>query len=1231
MNGLKFNIAIQAALVVLIAGINGPSVADDTEIFSASPSLAASISAPNVLIILDNTSNWGNGANPQPFNDEKAALKTVVGALKNFNVNVGLMFQAAGDTDGGYVRFAVRPMSDGSGNATVANTKLGELVEGLDAGNDKANNPTYAQTLAEAYYYLKGGVPRAGFGDIHRDCGTVNINNPYSSVLSNFGYTSCGTANPANKNQFTDPAYNENVLYRSPLSTTDPCQKTYIIYISNGPISNNDGQTEAADNNPGYVLLRNAGATSGQLATIAASPNAETRVNYSDEWTSFLFQSDLSPTLEGKQNVISYTINVRPGTTGQGPAHTAMMNSMAINGGGRPFTAVTQADIEEALLAIFNEIQNVNSVFAAVSLPVSVNVRGINANQVYVGMFRPDPDSLPRWPGNLKLYQLGVYNGNLVLTDQRTTDPANVNPDYLSVNNATGQFYDQAVSFWTQPSTFWGFNTTIGPASSSTPASDSPDGSVVEKGGVAEGLRTDYASSQAARKVFTCIGCTTTTNLVTGTNNTDFSSSNSNMSGTTIQSNFGVSSAAELTNLINWVRGEDNAISPGGENNNGVLTDVRASIHSDVLHSRPIVINYGGDTSDNDVVIFYGSNDGMLRAVKGGYAASSGTAATSGIAAGKELWSFVAPEFFPRFVRQRDNSPAVTSASGLSTQIFTTTITNGSANVLGLTTTQTDKLARGMSVSGSGIPGDTFVVGVGANSVTLTRNATSSNASATLTFTPNPKDYFFDGPIGVFVQDVSSTGLTGDGRLDGTCFGAVCDQVMLFVSMRRGGRMLYAFDVTNPSAPKFKWKVGCPNLSDNIGCTSTDFNGLGQTWSEPKVVKVRIGSADRYVVIMGAGYDPAVEDLDPIATTATRTLGKGVYVLDYSNGSVLWRATPSSDGNYSYTSTLASVPGMDYAIPSDVMVIDRDKNGYADRAYVGDTGGNVWRIDMADTNLANWRVNKLASVGRAQYLSNSTKLAPPTAGEDNSLDGNTRKFLYAPDVVPGAGFDAVLIGSGDREHPFNGYGDSKHPISQAVHNRYYMFKDADVSSTYACNNALGGTYSTATYKCSGDAVLHEMLDATTTQLFNSTNPSATDVATILPTMKGWYIDLGLGEKLTGSSVTLGGSTFFNTNIPTPPQPGVCSSNLGEARQYAVNYLTGGAAFDRPADNNTSVDFVGDRYAFISSGGFLPSPVGLIVKIGGELYQGIASGPNIQNPGGLKIGDRIKAYWRKRID
>src|SRR6185369_8074236 len=79
-------------------------------------------------------------------------------------------------------------------------------------------------------------------------------------------------------------------------------------------------------------------------------------------------------------------------------------------------------------------------------------------------------------------------------------------------------------------------------------------------------------------------------------------------------------------------------------------------------------------------------------------------------------------------------------------------------------------------------------------------------------------------------------------------------------------------------------------------------------------------------------------------------------------------------------------------------------------------GGNIWRLDLDSATPSNWVVTQLAAISG-------------TALTDK------RKFLFPPDVVYSSdsqgNYDAVLIGSGDREHPFDA----------TVTNRYYMVKD----------------------------------------------------------------------------------------------------------------------------------------------------------------------------------------------
>ena len=83
-------------------------------------------------------------------------------------------------------------------------------------------------------------------------------------------------------------------------------------------------------------------------------------------------------------------------------------------------------------------------------------------------------------------------------------------------------------------------------------------------------------------------------------------------------------------------------------------------MHGDVLHSRPAVVNYNRFGSDNDVYVYYGANDGIVHAVKGGYATDASDSAA--LAPGREAWGFIPQEFFSSFTRMRTNSPTISSS-----------------------------------------------------------------------------------------------------------------------------------------------------------------------------------------------------------------------------------------------------------------------------------------------------------------------------------------------------------------------------------------------------------------------------------------------------------------------------------------------------------------------------------------------------------------------------------------
>ena len=56
-----------------------------------------------------------------------------------------------------------------------------------------------------------------------------------------------------------------------------------------------------------------------------------------------------------------------------------------------------------------------------------------------------------------------------------------------------------------------------------------------------------------------------------------------------------------------------------------------------------------------------------------------------------------------------------------------------------------------------------------------------------------------------------------------------------------------------------------------------------------------------------------------------------------------------------------------------------------------------------------------------------------------------------------------------------------------------------------------------------------------------------------------------------------------------------------------------------------------RYATFAGGGFLPTPVPVVVQIGGKYYQTIIAGVQTTNPGGLKLQSRLRTYWYRKTD
>lgn len=1127
-------LSLSATLALASTVVRAADRPADIDIYAGVDSNAG---APNVLFFLDNTANWASNGNAwnkttvyarcalltdttqrtacQDYTNlvfgtntsltqgqvEVRALQLVISELickatgTNLRVNVGIMMlNREGSADGnnvvsGYIRKRIAPRQPGD--------ECNELINDLTEIDSKVNTPdyiapsssAYGTALFEAFKYFGGWTNPAG-----AKAGTAGA--PANS-------TGFGPLRYSNKIDFEDPKAFTNGSkneYLSPITADLACGNNYIVVIGNTWPNQEFGTNVNASPNPTNTQFTRLGYNAGaQFYPKPLLNNDKSDVRFADEWAKFLYDTDVSD-IPGVQNIRMFSVDVfnpdAPGNSSDRPKQAALLRSIAnqsqTSDAGYFAVGGDVYKLIRAFTDIFTKIASVNSVFTSASLPVSVNAQGTFLNQVFMGVFRPDPDAQQRWAGNLKQFQFKLTgtapNQALILAD-KVGDPA-------VDETKNGGFLDNcAASFWTTTigttDNYWenitGFNSpstcTVKQGTTVNPFSDWPDGPVVERGGAGQRLRS---LGHAARNMRTC---------------TDATCSALTSFPTLAQT------AANLV-LSNWLRGVntgdgnyDLATNTTSYQQYGMLaTATRPTVHGAVVHSRPLAVNYSRNVSGqlvDDVVVFYGAGDGTLRAVNGNKADTDGN----------ELWSFIAPEHFSRLDRVRTNSPLIAYPN------------------------------------------------------------VSSSVGAT------EKDYFFDGSIGGY-QERNGTTLT---------------RLWIYPTMRRGGRGVYAFDVTkkpgtDTDQPQLLWRY---NESNN--------SAMGESWSTPTVIRVK--GINEPLVVFGAGYNTCEDDSVLTACDGTAgTAGKGIVVLDAEKG-------PASSNAARLNRFFSPSDGLDSSagrFAADIATLDVNRDGFVDVLYAVDTRGNVWRINASDpdngyesfktgvgpgatASVAAWKINKIATVAQWGTGSDATE---------------HRKFMYAPSAVVLGNQAVVLVGTGDREKPSAG--------SQAalVKNRFYGLRDnfsvmSDITPTIGYG-------------------------AAPTDLTNVTNLSSLDPSTV---NKGWYRELSTTatpyEQVVTTPLTLGGITYFNTYQAKNASENQCS-NLGTGRAYQVNFQTG-----LPIPGNELVT------KFIA-GGIPPSPVGGVVVVDGKQVPFVIGGPGPTPISPQKITPKIRAdrkpiYRVQRID
>lgn len=371
------------------------------------------------------------------------------------------------------------------------------------------------------------------------------------------------------------------------------------------------------------------------------------------------------------------------------------------------------------------------------------------------------------------------------------------------------------------------------------------------------------------------------------------------------------------------------------------------------------------------------------------------------------------------------------------------------------------------------------------------------------------KHYSLDGDIKVLKYDIN-----GDGAIDAATDGSG-DRVILYFSQGRGGDNYYAIDVTYKDNPQFMWSL------DN-----TQLPKVNKSWSTPVLTRIAVQGASqnsqKLVLVFGGGYD---DSEDAQGFLKQDNYGNAIYMVDAISGALLWSASDAGAN--------LSLVNMTHAIPSSIGVVDTNNDGFADRMYVGDMAGQLWRFDITNGKTPDALVagGVIASLGEKGESS-------PTIGDIL----NNRSFYNIPDVVymttSGANnYYAVSIGSGDRGLP-----------KSNITTRDFFFNVRD----YYTRQLTQAEFNSLKPIKVGDL---------TTIGNSATGPTALPKDPL-----GWKIELSPTEKSLSAATTVEGVTLFTTYLPAAT---ACNPLTGTGRSYAVNTKDGSAKFSTMYESFTT--------------------------------------------------------------
>jgi len=341
-------------------------------------------------------------------------------------------------------------------------------------------------------------------------------------------------------------------------------------------------------------------------------------------------------------------------------------------------------------------------------------------------------------------------------------------------------------------------------------------------------------------------------------------------------------------------------------------------------------------------------------------------------------------------------------------------------------------------------------------------------------------------------------------------------RTILLSGLGAGGKGMFALDVTDPNSPthlfafnndetnKFveHWDVNASKFEFGyVGGNITpeyDYRKLGETWSTPRIIRIKVDGKDRWVAVFGGGYNGGVNP----------NVGSAVFVIDLENEGKVLKVIDIKD---EAASDIAN------SLPADLSVITADGTNKANYngalIYATDLEGKITKIDLTEDFVMDTDQNSSTYNSIIRSDASDKEIHQTTLFTAEATSANGRNIFTRPEVT---------INSDNNLWLYFGTGNTQKLQAQSsqIQNRIYGIKDVNFPNFVEVNPTGNVSMCKTAPTC----------------------PSGTDL--------GWYVNLNNAKKLTAEPTVDRDRVYFPLY-----EPSATNNRCGIGNAYFTAYDT----------------------------------------------------------------------------